>query len=64
MAAIAGAHLSATEHAKSSGAASQVPLDLKAFSRHVCEELPAYARPLFLRLLRGGMDTTGSVMKP
>lgn len=33
--------------------------DLNALYRHVTEQLPAYARPLFLRL-RAHMDTTGT----
>jgi citronellyl-CoA synthetase len=34
-------------------------LDLESFSHHVCDQLPAYARPLFLRILPA-MDTTGT----
>lgn len=34
-------------------------LDLASFSQHVCEQLPAYARPQFLRILPA-MDTTGT----
>jgi len=34
-------------------------LDLEAFSAHVIEEMPAYARPVFLRILPE-MDTTGT----
>ncbi len=34
-------------------------LDLETFSLHVCAQLPAYARPLFLRILPD-MDTTGT----
>ena len=34
-------------------------LDLKAFSALVCEQLPSYARPRFLRILPE-MDTTGT----
>lgn len=34
-------------------------LDLAGFSRHVCAQLPSYARPLFLRILPA-MDTTGT----
>jgi len=34
-------------------------LDLEAFSAHVIEEMPAYARPVFLRILTE-MDTTGT----
>jgi citronellyl-CoA synthetase len=34
-------------------------LDLASFSRYVTEQLPAYARPVFLRILPS-MDTTGT----
>ena len=37
----------------------QSELDLTSFSALVCDQLPAYARPLFLRLLPE-MDTTGT----
>jgi citronellyl-CoA synthetase len=34
-------------------------LDLAGFSAHICDQLPAYARPQFLRILPS-MDTTGT----
>ena len=34
-------------------------LDLASFSAHVCSQLPAYARPVFLRIQRE-LDTTGT----
>lgn len=34
-------------------------LDLDHFSRHICGQLPPYARPVFLRILPA-MDTTGT----
>jgi citronellyl-CoA synthetase len=34
-------------------------LDLASFSAHVCNSLPAYARPVFLRIQRE-LDTTGT----
>jgi acyl-CoA synthetase (AMP-forming)/AMP-acid ligase II len=34
--------------------------DLDAFARHVAAHLAKYQRPLFLRLLAGGMQTTGT----
>ncbi len=34
-------------------------LDLASFSAHVCNSLPAYARPIFLRIQRE-LDTTGT----
>jgi citronellyl-CoA synthetase len=34
-------------------------LDLDSFSAHVCSQLPAYARPVFLRIQRE-LDTTGT----
>ena len=34
-------------------------LDLDSFSAHVCKNLPAYARPVFLRIQRE-LDTTGT----
>jgi citronellyl-CoA synthetase len=34
-------------------------LDLASFSEHVCSTLPAYARPVFLRIQRE-LDTTGT----
>jgi citronellyl-CoA synthetase len=34
-------------------------LDLASFSAHVCDQLPAYARPVFLRIQRE-LDTTGT----
>jgi len=34
-------------------------LDLNSFSQHVNDELPPYARPVFLRILRA-LDTTGT----
>ena len=37
----------------------QQDLDLESFSSLVCEQLPVYSRPLFLRILTG-MDTTGT----
>jgi citronellyl-CoA synthetase len=34
-------------------------LDLASFSAHVCDQLPSYARPVFLRIQRE-LDTTGT----
>lgn len=38
---------------------SETSLDLESFSELICEQLPAYARPVFLRILPA-MDTTGT----
>lgn len=40
-------------------AEGETALDIDSFSAHVCEQLPSYARPVFIRVLPT-MDTTGT----
>jgi fatty-acyl-CoA synthase len=36
------------------------PVDFAALGRHLSRSLPAYARPVFLRLMQGDAETTGT----
>ena len=41
------------------GAAAIADIDVAGLSAHICEQLPSYARPVFIRLLQD-MDSTGT----